>query len=164
MFFISITPAYATYPTQVEILNQEIDPQDKTPSYYRILVNRKHIKHVTIDPGIYNVDDLCFPPIPVEKLPPLPKGDWNWGRISQNIGNPTPFFAETLKKNSSFHHSSVASKNLRVPIFSNRRATQIKCLQGWHLRPSSRGQSLLNLQDSMGRSGTMSSRLERIRG
>ena len=56
---------------QIEVLNQEVDPEDKTPSYYRILVNRKHIKYVTIDPGIYEVDDLCFPPILVEKLPKL---------------------------------------------------------------------------------------------
>ncbi|TVY23383.1 hypothetical protein LHYA1_G007604 [Lachnellula hyalina] len=86
------------YPTHVEILNQEIDPEDKTPSYYRILVNRKHFKYINIDPGIYEVDDLCFPPILVENLPPFPEGDWNCGRISQTVGNPTPFFSETLKK------------------------------------------------------------------
>lgn len=83
---------------QIEVLNQEVDPEDKTPSYYRILVNRKHIKYVTIDPGIYEVDDLCFPPILVEKLPKFPEGDWNCGRISQTNGTPAPFFSETLKK------------------------------------------------------------------
>ncbi|KAG4413853.1 hypothetical protein IFR04_012997 [Cadophora malorum] len=83
---------------QIEVLNQEVDPEDKTPSYYRILVNRKHIKYVTIDPGIYEVDDLCFPPILVEKLPKFPEGDWNCGRISQTDGTPAPFFSETLKK------------------------------------------------------------------
>ena len=83
---------------QIEVLNQEVDPEDKTPSIYRLLVNKKHIKYVTIDPGIYEVDDLCFPPILVEKLPAFPDGDWNCGRISQADGNPTPFFSETLKK------------------------------------------------------------------
>lgn len=85
--------------TKVEILNQCIDSEGKTPSYYRILVNKKHFKYITIDPGIYDVDDLCFPPILLEKLPPFPEGDWNYGRISQIAGIPTPFFAETSKEN-----------------------------------------------------------------
>jgi len=86
------------YPTQLEILNQEIDPEGQTPSHYRILVSEKHFKYVTIDPGIYEVDDLCFPPALVEKLPSFPEGDWNCGRISQTTGNPTSVFSETLKK------------------------------------------------------------------
>lgn len=94
----SIIPAKATYPTQIEILNQEINPEDKTPSYYRILVNRKHFKYITIDPGIYEVGVLCFPPVLIAKLPPFPEGEWNCGRISQTVGNPTPFFSETIKK------------------------------------------------------------------
>ena len=85
--------------TKVEILNQDIDPEGNTPSYYRMLVNKKHFKYITIDPGIYEVDDLCFPPILLEKLPPFPEGDWNCGRISQTAGSPTPFFAETFKEN-----------------------------------------------------------------
>jgi len=61
--------------TKVEILNQDIDREGNTPSYYRMLVNKKHFKYITIDPGIYEVDDLCFPPILLEKLPPFPEGD-----------------------------------------------------------------------------------------
>ena len=85
--------------TKVEILNQDIDPEGNTPSYYRMLVNKKHFKYITIDPGIYEVDDLCFPPILLENLPPFPEGDWNCGRISQTAGSLTPFFAETFKEN-----------------------------------------------------------------
>ena len=66
-----------------------------------MLVDRKHFKYITIDPGIYEVDHLCFPPILLEKLLPLPAGDWNHGRISQGAvvgGNPAPVFTETIRK------------------------------------------------------------------
>jgi hypothetical protein len=86
------------HPTIVEILSQEIDREGNTASYYRMLVDKEHFKYITIDPGIYEIDDLCFPPILLEKLPPFPPGDWNYGRISQTVENPTPFFAETSRK------------------------------------------------------------------
>ena len=87
-----------THLTKVEILNQDIDPDGSTPSYYRMLVDKKHFKYITIDPGIYEVDDLCFPPILLELLPPFPTGTWNCGRISQTTGSP-PFFASTSQEN-----------------------------------------------------------------
>jgi hypothetical protein len=93
-----MTPTKAVYPTTVEILNQEIDYEGNTPSYYRMLVNKKHFKYITIEPKIYEADDLCFPPILLSKLPPFPAGDWNYGRISQAAENPTTFFAETSRK------------------------------------------------------------------
>ncbi|KFY26668.1 hypothetical protein V493_03939 [Pseudogymnoascus sp. VKM F-4281 (FW-2241)] len=85
-------------PTKVEILNQDIDPDGNTPSYYRMLVDKKHFKYVTIDPGIYEVDDLCFPPILLAILPSFPDSNWNCSRISQTAGSP-PFFAETSQQN-----------------------------------------------------------------
>ncbi|KFY30871.1 hypothetical protein V494_08038 [Pseudogymnoascus sp. VKM F-4513 (FW-928)] len=87
-------------PTNIEILNQYIDPDGATPSYYRMLVDKRHIKYITIDAGIYEVDDLCFPPVLLEMLPPFPAGDWNCGRISLTaVGSPkTAFFAETKRE------------------------------------------------------------------
>jgi predicted Ser/Thr protein kinase len=93
-----MTPTKDVYTTTVEILNQEIDCEGNTPSYYRMLVNKQHFKYITIEPKIYGADDLCFPPILLSKLPPFPAGDWNYGRISQTAENPTPFFAETSRK------------------------------------------------------------------
>jgi hypothetical protein len=93
-----MTQAKAMYPPTVEILNQEIDREGKTPSYYRMLVNEESFKYITIDPKIYEADELCFPPILLGKLPPFPAGDWNYGRISQTAENPTAFFAETSRK------------------------------------------------------------------
>ncbi|KAH8770533.1 alpha-galactosidase a precursor [Hyaloscypha finlandica] len=93
-----MTATEVVYPTTVEILNQEIDCEGDTPSYYRMLVNKKDFKYITIEPKIYEVDDLCFPPILLSKLPPFPAGNWNYGRISQVAENATTFFAETSRK------------------------------------------------------------------
>jgi predicted Ser/Thr protein kinase len=87
-----------TNPTTVAILNQEIDVDGSTPSFYRMLVNNQHFKYITIEPGIFEVDDLCFPPALLSQLPPFPSGDWNYGRISRTAEHPTGFFAETCKK------------------------------------------------------------------
>ncbi|OBT68697.1 hypothetical protein VE03_01821 [Pseudogymnoascus sp. 23342-1-I1] len=83
--------------TKVEILNQDIDPDGNIPSYYRMLVDKKSFKYITIDPGIYEVDDLCFPPVLLELLPPFPSGNWNCGHISQNPESPE-FFASTTQE------------------------------------------------------------------
>jgi hypothetical protein len=61
---------------KVSILNQEID-RNNEPSYYRMLVDGKNFKYITIDAGIYEVDDLCFPQVLVQKLPQFPQGEWN---------------------------------------------------------------------------------------
>lgn len=98
-----MTLTEAMSPTTVEILNQEIDREGNTPSYYRILVNKKHFKYITIDANIYDADDLCFPPVLLEMLLPFPAGDWNLGCISQTTANPTPVFAETSKPSPRSH-------------------------------------------------------------
>ena len=70
-----MAPTEVVCPTTVEILNQEIDCEGNTPSYYRMLVNKKDFKYITIEPKIHEVDDLCFPPILLSKLPPFPAGN-----------------------------------------------------------------------------------------
>ena len=61
--------------TAVQILNREIDTEGSTPSYYRMLVDKAHFKYIAIDPGVYEANDLCFPLILLEKLPPFPAGN-----------------------------------------------------------------------------------------
>lgn len=86
----------------IEILNQEIDSEGKAASNFRILVDKKHFKYLTIDPHIYKTNDLCSESILIGKLPPFPVGDWNYGQISQKSTIPffpsKPFFAETSTK------------------------------------------------------------------
>ena len=84
---------------KIEILNQEIDPNDTEPHYYRMLVNRTYFKYITIETGCYEVDDLCFPPILLEKLPQFPAGEWNCGRIGRTTNNHSPHFTRTSREN-----------------------------------------------------------------
>ena len=82
----------------IQILNQQIDPDDKSPHYYRTLLNKTHFKYLTILPSTYDVDDLCFPPNLLELLPPFPSGDWNLGRIGKTVEDPSPHFLETSRQ------------------------------------------------------------------
>ncbi|KAJ5124884.1 uncharacterized protein N7515_008709 [Penicillium bovifimosum] len=50
----------------IELLQAEADENDQ--SYFRLLVNGR-IKYVTIDPGLYNVEDMCFGPSLISLLP-----------------------------------------------------------------------------------------------
>ena len=86
------------YSPRIEVLNQEIDPKDSEPSQYRMLVDRTHFKYITIDTGTYSVDELCFPPVLLELLPPFPIGDWNYGRIGKTMENPSPHFIKTVRE------------------------------------------------------------------
>ncbi|THV53194.1 hypothetical protein BGAL_0057g00340 [Botrytis galanthina] len=78
---------------RIEILNQDTDIENILPSYFRILVDGKRFKYITIDPGTYLARDLCSPSLLSKKLPPLPsEGDaesWNLARISLVGGIPT---------------------------------------------------------------------------
>lgn len=85
-------------PTKGSILNQEID-RNNEPSYYRMLVDGKHFKYITIDAGTYEVDGLCFPPDLLQNLPQFPPGEWNSGRIAQTGEGLNPIFTETCRKN-----------------------------------------------------------------
>jgi predicted Ser/Thr protein kinase len=63
----------------IKLLQASADPYDI--SEFRLLVDHQHIKHVTVDPYIFDVD-LIFDPTLGEVLRPLlPAGDWNHARI-----------------------------------------------------------------------------------
>jgi predicted Ser/Thr protein kinase len=81
--------------TDVQVLQASVDPENQ--SDFRILVDRKVIKYLTIDSGLYDVGDMCFAPALISILPPLPPGDWNKGHISQDTSNMRPHFAEITK-------------------------------------------------------------------
>ncbi|KAG6823154.1 hypothetical protein H0H92_011199 [Tricholoma furcatifolium] len=79
----------------IKLLQVSADPFDE--SYFRILVDGKFVKYLTIDPNLYSVDDMCFEPSLISILPPLPSGDWNTGRISRNCADGRPHFSEVMK-------------------------------------------------------------------
>lgn len=61
----------------IELLQAEVSENDQ--SFFRLLVNNRIIKYITIEPGTYNADDMCFGPSLTSLLPPLSPGDWNDG-------------------------------------------------------------------------------------
>lgn len=64
-------------------------------SCYRILVDSKHFKYITIDAGVYNPDEMGSPSSLLPLLPPFPPGDWNLGYISNSLTDGRPAFAWT---------------------------------------------------------------------
>ncbi|GAB0132885.1 hypothetical protein EsDP_00001306 [Epichloe bromicola] len=68
----------------VKLLATLVDINDVDESEYRFLVDEKHVKYVTVDPGVLPKDDRTFAPILIPTLPPFPTGDWNEGHISKD--------------------------------------------------------------------------------
>lgn len=52
------------------LLCAEVDPDNSTAHEFRILVDGRFIKYLTIDPEIYDVDDLCLGHHDPTRLPP----------------------------------------------------------------------------------------------
>ncbi|ORY67833.1 alpha-galactosidase A precursor [Pseudomassariella vexata] len=65
------------------VLQASVDPE--ALSEFRILVDNKFVKYITIDAGVYDRDDMCFGPSLISLLPHLPPGDWKKGHISRNL-------------------------------------------------------------------------------
>ncbi|OJA14009.1 hypothetical protein AZE42_11909 [Rhizopogon vesiculosus] len=62
---------------------------DTADSHFRMRVG-KQVKYIAIEPGIFPVDVLSFPPDLLAQLPPLPAGDWVQARVARDVdGNPT---------------------------------------------------------------------------
>ncbi len=80
----------------LSILQASIDLEDE--SYFRMLVDKKYVKYITIDGGLYSVEDMCFEPTLTTILPPLPAGDWNIGRVSRDPATGEPHFAAVSKE------------------------------------------------------------------
>ncbi|RDW83802.1 uncharacterized protein DSM5745_04128 [Aspergillus mulundensis] len=77
----------------IELLQAEIDEDDQ--SFFRLRVG-KTIKYLTIEPGLYSTEDMCFGPSLLSILPAFPPGDWNDGLIARNPETGQPFFARAM--------------------------------------------------------------------
>ncbi|KAI1500976.1 alpha-galactosidase A precursor [Biscogniauxia marginata] len=82
-------------PPNIQLLQASVDMEGE--SEFRILVNNKYVKYLVIDGGLYEPDDMCFEPLLISMLPPLPPGDWNEGRISHNSTTGKPHFSATSR-------------------------------------------------------------------
>ncbi|KAM7217205.1 alpha-galactosidase A precursor [Rhypophila decipiens] len=81
----------ADHSPNIQVLQASVDPEYE--SEFRILVDNKFVKYITIDAGLYDCDDMCFAPSLISLMPPLPPGDWNKGRISRNPKTGDPHFS-----------------------------------------------------------------------
>lgn len=70
--------------SNVQLLATLVDYSDVDESEYRFLVDGKHVKYVTVDPGVLPKDDRALAPILLPLLPLFPPGDWNEGHISKD--------------------------------------------------------------------------------
>lgn len=78
-----------------QLLQASVD-QD-SDSHFRLLLNGKHIKYLTVAAGVYEDDDMCFAPSLLSILPPFPQGDWNDGYITKHPGSGTPYFQRAVR-------------------------------------------------------------------
>lgn len=76
---------------KIELLQAEVDENDE--SFFRLLVDGRSIKYITVEPRIYSAEDMCFGPSLVSLLPEFPTGDWNDGRVAKNAKDGRPHFA-----------------------------------------------------------------------
>jgi len=81
----------------LKILHLSVDDTG-SESYYRVLVDGKYFKYISIDSGVYDVEDLTFPQALLPKLPNLPPGEWNLGHIAKSEDSISPHFAWTTQK------------------------------------------------------------------
>ncbi|KAH0369217.1 hypothetical protein KCU65_g3418, partial [Aureobasidium melanogenum] len=78
--------------SEVELLDTDGD-DDEEITDLRILVDQKHIEHLTVDPGIYE-ERMIYSSISLEMaLPPLPQGQWNCAHISSDPTTGRPYFS-----------------------------------------------------------------------
>jgi hypothetical protein len=59
--------------SNVVLLQAEVDENDQ--SFFRLLIDGRIIKFVTVEPGLYTAEDICFGPSLISLLPDLPPGD-----------------------------------------------------------------------------------------
>ena len=116
----------------VEVLHVEADPDDQ--SEFRILVDGKFTKYLTIDRGVYDVNDMCFAPSLISMLPPLPPGDWNEGHISQSVTKRQPYFASSTKVElpsvtSLWHPLRISHLDLLIERRLRSNICEVKCPQ-----------------------------------
>ncbi|KAJ5443850.1 alpha-galactosidase A precursor [Penicillium daleae] len=75
---------------KIELLQAEVDENDQ--SFFRLLVDSRSIKYITVEPGIYSAEDMCFGPSLVSLLPKFPTGDWNDGLVAKDAKDGRPHF------------------------------------------------------------------------
>ncbi|KAI6822149.1 glycoside hydrolase family 78 protein [Hortaea werneckii] len=83
----------STVSPKIELLQAEVD--EETESYFRLLIDEKTVKYITVAAGVYDTDDMCFGPQLVQIPPEFPPGDWNTGHVDKRTQDNEPIFTRT---------------------------------------------------------------------
>jgi hypothetical protein len=75
---------------KVEVLQVEVNEYDQ--SFFRLWVDGRAIKYLTIEPGLYSIEDIYFSPSLLSILLDFPPGDWNDGLVARDTNSGQPFF------------------------------------------------------------------------
>ncbi|CAK4031828.1 kinase-like domain [Lecanosticta acicola] len=82
-------------PDDVQVLQASVAADDE--SHFRLLLRGRHIRYVTVAAGVYEGDDMCFPPSLLSILPRFPAGDWNDGYITKHSDSGDPYFKSAVR-------------------------------------------------------------------
>lgn len=78
----------------IKLLAVLVDPDGDEEDDYRFLVDRKHVKYVTIEAGALPAEiHRSFAPDVLRAIPEFPPGDWTTGRISKDDRTGKPVFS-----------------------------------------------------------------------
>lgn len=86
----------AQVPRALLLLQASVDQDDD--SHLRFLVDGRSIKYITIAPGVFAIDDMCFGPSITRLLPAIPTGNWNYGYIARDPRTSRPYFAQAITR------------------------------------------------------------------
>jgi len=79
----------------LQLLQASVD--ENTDSDFRFLHHGTKVRYITIAPGLFSTDTMCFAPELIPLLPPFPSGDWNSGWIAQDAQTGDPCFTRVEK-------------------------------------------------------------------
>ncbi|RAL09395.1 alpha-galactosidase A precursor [Aspergillus homomorphus CBS 101889] len=103
---------------------------------FRLLVDGQFVKYLTVEPGIYEVDDLCFEPSLVRILPKFPTGNWNEAFVARNDDDGQPYFAcfnltQFPSVQNAWHKTLVEYTDMTLGKYLRRGVYEAKC-PGFH--------------------------------
>lgn len=81
--------------SNIQLLAALVDIDDDEESEYRFLVDNKHVKYVTTEPGVLPGVHRTFGPDVIQALPEFSPGEWIEGRVAKNDHTGKPYFSST---------------------------------------------------------------------
>jgi hypothetical protein len=81
-------------PHDIRVLQASVDPEGD--SEFKILIDNTYVRYITIDAGLYSVDEMCSGPPLVALLPPLPPSRWKQARVGRNLTTERVGFSDLL--------------------------------------------------------------------